>query len=137
MIDKLGIKKGDVLGIWSCNSYNWVLCEYAAARLGAVLCTINPVYQVPELEYALRKANIKALFMPGPKSCQEVVNKFWTRLNSLAESSSANGLKLESVITLDGELSQETKLSNGVQVYPLSTLQGGDGMFQTWHRLND
>ena len=50
--------------------------QYACAKLGLILCTVNPVYQGPELNYALRKGQIKAIFMPGSGSKQQVVNQY-------------------------------------------------------------
>ena len=57
----LGIGKGDRLGIWSPNRFEWLLTQFATARIGAVLVNINPAYRVAELEYALRKVRCKAL----------------------------------------------------------------------------
>jgi len=50
--------------------------QYACARLGIILCTINPFYQALEFNYVLRRADVKALFMPGKKSAQEQINRF-------------------------------------------------------------
>ncbi len=58
---KLGIGKGDRLGIWSPNRYEWVLTQYATARVGIVLVTINPAYRLTEVEYVLNKVQAKAL----------------------------------------------------------------------------
>ncbi|WP_179403942.1 AMP-binding protein [Burkholderia guangdongensis] len=57
----LGIGKGDRVGIWSPNRVEWLLVQFATARIGAVLVNINPAYRVSELEYALRKVGCKAL----------------------------------------------------------------------------
>jgi len=57
----LGIGKGDRVGIWSPNRFEWLLTQFATARIGAVLVNINPAYRVAELEYALRKVKCKAL----------------------------------------------------------------------------
>ncbi|WP_341315399.1 AMP-binding protein [Paraburkholderia sp. IMGN_8] len=57
----LGIEKGDRVGIWSPNRFEWLLTQFATARIGAVLVNINPAYRVAELEYALRKVGCKAL----------------------------------------------------------------------------
>jgi fatty-acyl-CoA synthase len=57
----LGIGKGDRVGIWSPNRFEWLLTQFATARIGAVLVNINPAYRVAELEYALRKVGCKAL----------------------------------------------------------------------------
>ena len=57
----LGIAKGDRVGIWSPNRFEWLLTQFATARIGAVLVNINPAYRVSELEYALHKVRCKAL----------------------------------------------------------------------------
>jgi fatty-acyl-CoA synthase len=61
----LGIAKGDRVGIWSPNRFEWPLTQFATARIGAVLVNINPAYQISELEYALRKLGCKALVTAG------------------------------------------------------------------------
>jgi fatty-acyl-CoA synthase len=58
---QLGLGKGDRLGIWSPNRSEWVLAQYATARIGVVLVNINPAYRLAELEYALNKAGCKAV----------------------------------------------------------------------------
>lgn len=57
----LGLQKGDRLGIWSPNRYEWVLTQFASARIGVLLVNINPAYRLGELEYALNKVGCKAL----------------------------------------------------------------------------
>jgi fatty-acyl-CoA synthase len=57
----LGLKKGDRIGIWSPNRYEWILTQFATARIGLVLVNINPAYRLAELEYALNKVGCKAL----------------------------------------------------------------------------
>ena len=57
----LGLDKGDRVGIWSPNRYEWVLTQFATARVGLVLVNINPAYRPAELEYALNKVGCKAL----------------------------------------------------------------------------
>ncbi|MBS1599478.1 MAG: AMP-binding protein [Bacteroidetes bacterium] len=49
----IDVKKGDRIGIWSPNRFEWVLVQYAAARIGAILVNINPAYQSHELTYVL------------------------------------------------------------------------------------
>jgi fatty-acyl-CoA synthase len=58
---ELGIAKGDRVGIWAPNRAEWTLTQYATAKLGAILVTINPAYRLHELEYVLRQAGIKLL----------------------------------------------------------------------------
>ena len=44
-LDRLGVRTGDRVGIWGPNSWEWVLTQYAAAEIGAVLVNINPAYR--------------------------------------------------------------------------------------------
>ena len=57
----LGLEPGDRLGIWSPNCAEWVLVQFAAAKAGIVLVTINPAYRLSELEYTLNRVGVKAL----------------------------------------------------------------------------
>lgn len=57
----IGLEKGDRIGIWSPNRYEWLLTQLASARGGLVLVTINPAYRLAEVEYALNHAGCRAL----------------------------------------------------------------------------
>ncbi len=57
----IGVAKGDRVGIWSINYAEWVLVQYATARIGAILVTINPAYRSSELEYVLKQSQISVL----------------------------------------------------------------------------
>ena len=57
----LGLRTGDRIGIWSPNRYEWLLTQFATARLGLVLVTINPAYRLAEVEYVLNKVGCAAL----------------------------------------------------------------------------
>jgi fatty-acyl-CoA synthase len=92
-------KVGDVISLWSTNSVDSILIQYAAARLGLIMCTINPSYREKELEYVLQKSGAKAIFLPGHGSRQETVNKFMSVLRGIPLSN----LQLQHVITLDGD----------------------------------
>ncbi|WP_308294055.1 AMP-binding protein [Streptomyces sp. UNOC14_S4] len=56
-----GVAKGDRIGLWAVNCPEWVMVQYAAARVGAVMVNINPAYRVHELGYVLRQAGIGVL----------------------------------------------------------------------------
>ncbi|WP_344904561.1 AMP-binding protein [Actinomadura meridiana] len=58
---ELGVVKGDRVGIWSPNCAEWMLVQYATARIGAILVNINPAYRVHELEFVLNQAGIRTL----------------------------------------------------------------------------
>lgn len=57
----LGVTQGDRIGIWSPNRLEWVLTQFATARIGALLVNINPAYRLSELEYALNKIGCRVL----------------------------------------------------------------------------
>ncbi len=57
----LGLVKGDRVGIWSPNRAEWLLTQFATARVGLVLVNINPAYRLAELEYALNVSGCRAL----------------------------------------------------------------------------
>jgi fatty-acyl-CoA synthase len=56
-----GIEKGDRVGIWSPNCVEWVVVQFATAKIGAILVNINPAYRTHEVEYALRQSGVKLL----------------------------------------------------------------------------
>ncbi len=56
-----GVGKGDRVGIWAVNCPEWVLVQYATARIGAILVNINPAYRTHELAYVLRQAGVALL----------------------------------------------------------------------------
>ena len=58
----LGAKAGDRIGIWSSNRYEWVLLQYATARIGTILVNINPAYRTHELTYVLNQSEIRFIF---------------------------------------------------------------------------
>src|SRR5258708_4314047 len=53
---------GARVGVWSANRWEWVVIQYAAARIGAILVNINPSYQPAELTYALNQSGVSVLF---------------------------------------------------------------------------
>ena len=57
----LGLRGGDRLGIWSPNRSEWLLTQFATARIGVILVNINPAYRLTELEYALNISGCRAL----------------------------------------------------------------------------
>jgi fatty-acyl-CoA synthase len=57
----LGARRGDRVGIWSPNRAEWLLTQFATARIGAILVNINPAYRLSELDYALNKSGVSLL----------------------------------------------------------------------------
>jgi fatty-acyl-CoA synthase len=58
-----GIGKGDRVGLWSPNRYEWVVLQYATARIGAILVNVNPAYRASELEYVLNQSGALLLVL--------------------------------------------------------------------------
>ncbi|WP_091098947.1 AMP-binding protein [Nonomuraea pusilla] len=56
-----GVAKGDRVGIWSPNRAEWVLVQYATAKIGAILVNVNPAYRAHELEYVVRQSGMRLL----------------------------------------------------------------------------
>lgn len=61
---KLGMKRGDRLGIWGPNDVEWYIASLGAARAGFITVAINPAYRPAELSYCLRRAEVKAVVSP-------------------------------------------------------------------------
>jgi fatty-acyl-CoA synthase len=57
----LGVARGQRVGIWSPNNAEWMITQYAAAKVGAILVNINPAYRPRELEYALNQSGVSVL----------------------------------------------------------------------------
>lgn len=100
LVTLLHLKKGDVVTLWSANCYNWLVIHYACSRAGLILCTLNPVYKTPELEYSLIKSESKVIFLPGLKSSQENVNQFAQIFKTLNHSR----LYLKHSVFIDGSV---------------------------------
>ncbi|XP_035000951.1 medium-chain acyl-CoA ligase ACSF2, mitochondrial isoform X1 [Hippoglossus stenolepis] len=60
----LGLKKGDRLGMWGPNTYEWILFQFATAKAGVIMVAVNPAYQQQEVEFALQKVGCKAIVCP-------------------------------------------------------------------------
>jgi fatty-acyl-CoA synthase len=76
----LGIEPGDRVGIWGPNSYEWVLTQFATAKIGAIMVCINPAYRLYELEFVLNKVECKAIIAAERFKSSEYLNM----LNTLA-----------------------------------------------------
>ena len=59
----LGLEKGDHIAIWATNYPEWVLTQFATAKMGAVMVTVNTNYKIFELEYLMRQSDSKVLIL--------------------------------------------------------------------------
>ena len=79
----IGVAKGDRVGIWSPNYAEWVLVQYATARIGAILVTINPAYRSSELEYVLKQSGLSVLVAVESfltSDYRSMVDEVWERV---------------------------------------------------------
>ena len=60
---RMGVKKGDHVSIWAYNVPEWVVLQFATAKIGAVLVTVNTSYKSAELEYILKQSDSSTLFL--------------------------------------------------------------------------
>lgn len=73
---RMGLQKGDHVGIWSHNNVEWVIMQLATAKAGIVLVNINPAYRTFELEYAINKVDCQVLvLMRHVKSSDTAMSK--------------------------------------------------------------
>ena len=59
----MGIQKGERVGIWSTNYAEWVITQFAVAKIGAILVNLNPAYGTVEFEHALQQSGCSTLFL--------------------------------------------------------------------------
>ncbi|HEX7034899.1 MAG TPA: AMP-binding protein [Pseudomonadales bacterium] len=104
---ELGLTRGDRIGIWSPNCAQWTLTQFAAARLGLILVTINPAYRLAEVEYTLNKVGVKALVAAERFKSSDYVGMVETLAPELASArpgalSSARLPQLKAAIKIGG-----------------------------------
>ncbi|MGQ0682977.1 AMP-binding protein [Bradyrhizobium sp.] len=86
----LGLERGARIGIWSLNRPEWALTQFAAARAGLILVTINPAYRLSELEFALAKVGCSAIVAATAFKTSNYMEMLNTLLPELAASQPGN-----------------------------------------------
>ncbi|RMB92297.1 hypothetical protein DUI87_31409 [Hirundo rustica rustica] len=105
----LGLRKGDRLGMWGPNKYEWVLMQFATAQAGIILVSVNPAYQASELEFVLRKVGCKALVFPTQFKTQKYYDILKQSCPEL-EKSSPGGIKSKRLPDLSIVIMCDSKL---------------------------
>jgi fatty-acyl-CoA synthase len=82
----LGLERGARIGIWSLNRPEWTLTQFAAAKAGLILVTINPAYRLSELEFALAKVGCAAIVTATAFKTSNYMEMLNTLLPELAKS---------------------------------------------------
>ncbi|KAK9965637.1 hypothetical protein ABG768_004714 [Culter alburnus] len=104
----VGLKRGDRLGIWGPNIYEWILMQFATAKAGIILVSVNPAYQLQEVEFALRKVQCNAIVCPTQFKTQRYCDML-RQLCPEMETASPGGIKssrlpdLNTVIVTDSQ----------------------------------
>jgi fatty-acyl-CoA synthase len=80
----LGIKRGDHIAIWAYNVPEWVLLQFASAKIGAVLVTVNTYYKSHELEYLLKQSDTTTLFLVHGFKDVDYLKHVWKILPELS-----------------------------------------------------
>lgn len=103
----LGFEPGDHFGVWATNVPEWVVLQFATARIGVVLVNINPSYRTSELKYALRQSEVRGLALVDTFKSSNFFEMLDEVCPELASSSpgglrSAEFPKLQWVVSLRG-----------------------------------
>jgi fatty-acyl-CoA synthase len=101
----MGVKHGDRVGIWSTNNVEWVIVQFATAKIGAILVNVNPAYRTVELEYVLRQSGISVLFSQDQYKSSNYLDMVEEVRDRLPE--------LRSVIVIDGNVRRDGDLAWG------------------------
>lgn len=114
---KLGIRKGDRVGIYSQNNSSYATLQWATAEIGAILTTINPAYQPIELKNALNKIQCKVLFCTPSIRRQDTLEI----LKSMTLEDTQTLPHLESIVLIDNEYGKKGRSINDL----IPRLRGG------------
>ena len=131
-----GLAVGDRVALWAPNRYEWVLAQYATARIGVIMVCINPAYRTHELEFALNQSgsvmllaapefktsNYRQMWADVAEQCPDIREAIffddptWDALLERAEKASTNEVKerSESLVNTDPINIQYTSGTTGL-----------------------
>ena len=134
----LGIEPGDRVGIWGPNSYEWVLTQFATAKIGAIMVCINPAYRLFELEFVLNKVGCKALIAAEKFKSSEYLKMLTTLAPEIA-TCEPGYLRAEKLPQLTTVVRMGDKVSPGMfnfeEVCSLGSARAYERMAQFEHQL--
>ena len=109
---KMGVTKGERVGIWSPNNAQWCITQFATAKIGAILVNINPSYRTHELEYALKQSATNTLILEGEFKQSQYAKIICELVPELLTSTPQNLVskklpELKRVVCLDEDLATE------------------------------
>ncbi|MHC1709468.1 MAG: AMP-binding protein [Methanomassiliicoccales archaeon] len=79
----LGVKKGDKVAVWATNVPHWVTLQFATARIGAILLTININYRSAEIDYLLKQSDCENIFVIDGYRDTDYVNTLYELIPEL------------------------------------------------------
>ena len=120
----LGLEKGDRVGVWSPNRHEWVLTQFATARIGLILVNINPAYRLSELEFALNKVGCKALVTAERFKTSDYIGMLRTLAPELA-TSEPGGLQAKNLPHLQWVIAMADDAGPGILPFPRLMAMGG------------
>ena len=122
----LGVERGDRVGVWSPNCAEWLISQYALAKLGAIMVNINPAYRLRELEHALSQSSVSVLIAAQAfrgASYVEMLEQVAPKLSSLktlvylGSNRAGRGMMWDELLA-------------GASVVPISQLREREGLLQ-------
>lgn len=134
MVHTLGLKRGDKVGVFSYNNYQFVLIQYACHKLGLVLTPINPSYKSHEFSYVMGKTDVDVLFTPARNCNQASLNDHWSVVCDKAMADKKNeGLlnKLKNIVILDGDYDEKEMPFKDVKVNRWRSVFANDAELDT------
>lgn len=119
LVEKLDLRVGDSVGVYSYNNYKSLVVHYACNKLGLVVNPFNPSFKVNELSHVLEKSKLKVLFMAGKNSRQSLLNDHWSvicdqEMGALQAKGHLSSLK--DIVLMDGELEERELAMKDVKV---------------------
>jgi len=73
----LGVERGDRVAIWALNYAEWVIVQFATAKIGAIMVNLNPAYRTFELEYAMKQSEVQTLIIQGQFKTSDYIGMFY------------------------------------------------------------
>ncbi|MCG8413309.1 MAG: AMP-binding protein [Pseudomonadales bacterium] len=108
-----GFEKGDRVGVWSPNNVEWLLTQYATAKAGLILVTINPAYRAHELAYVLEQSGCKGLVIQNQFKSSDYVGMLLELCPDLATTSPGQ-LRSDKFPNLTTVISMSSTADSGV-----------------------
>lgn len=132
----LGLKKGDRVGIWSPNRVEWLVTQFATARVGLILVNINPAYRLAELEYAINKVGCKALVAAESFKTSRYLDMLGTLAPELAQCAPGQ-LQSEKLPTLRTIIRMGADITPGMMNFSDVVMLGADADLAALHTLSE